>query len=126
MEFGDRVAPTEAHVVEILRGLVLHELLHGDDQLLALQALLEQVVYGHKDLSVLGGPLHLLGGDVLVLCHHAVLGILELLQLLLPLRDLVVKLDLLCDSPLSRVIDLLGELLQLLVELILLLLQFNV
>ena len=75
---------------------------------------------------MLGGPLHLLGGDVLVLCHPAVLGILELLQLLLPLRDLVVKLDLLGDGPLSRVIDLLGELLQLLVQLILLLLQFDV
>ena len=58
-----------------------------------------------------GGPLHLLGGDVLVLRHHAVLGILELLQLLLPLRDLVVKLDLLGDGPLGRLLDLLGELL---------------
>ena len=58
-----------------------------------------------------GGPLHLLGGDVLVLSHHAVLGILELLQLLLPLRDLVVKLDLLGDGPLGRLLDLLGELL---------------
>jgi len=71
---------------------------------------------------VLGSPLHLLGGDVLVLCHHAVLGILELFQLLLPLRDLVVKLDLLGDGPLGCLLDLLGELLELLVQLVLLLL----
>ena len=47
----------------------------------------------------------------MVLSHHAVLGVLELLQLLLPLRDLVVELDLLGDGPLSRLLDLLGELL---------------
>ena len=60
---------------------------------------------------MLGGPLHLLGGDVLIFSHHAVLGILKLLQLLLPLRDLVIKLNLLGDGPLSRLLDLLGELL---------------
>jgi hypothetical protein len=69
---------------------MLHKFFHRNDQLLAVKTLLEKVLYSHKDLTMLGCSLHLLCCYVLVLSHHAVLGILEAFKLLLPLRDLIV------------------------------------
>ena len=102
----------------------MHKLFHRNDQFLAVQTLLEQVLYSHKDLTMLSCSLHLLSGNVLILGHHAVFSILKAFKLLLPLRDLIVKLNLLSYRPLCGLLDLGSELLKLLIQPFLLFLQF--
>lgn len=116
MELRDSIFSTEVHIIEILGWVMLHKFFHRNNKLLAVQTLLEQVLYSHKDLTMLGSFLHFLSSNVLVLSHHAVLGILEAFKLLLPLRDLVVKLDLLSDCPLCCLLYLGSELFELLIQ----------
>ena len=108
MQLRHSIRPAQVHVVEVLGRLLRYELLHRYDELLALEALREQVVHGHEYLTMLRRPLHLLGRDLLVHGHLATLFILQLLQFLLLSRDLVVELDLLGDVLLLDVHNALG------------------
>ena len=83
--------PAHLHIVEI-RLLLRHSCLHHE-QFLPLATFLEQIVNGHQDLSVFRGLLHLFRSDFLVFAHHPVFVVFKLLQLLLPLRYLIVELD---------------------------------
>ena len=58
---------------------------------------------------MLSSSLHLFRGDVLVLGKHSVLGVLKDLKVLLTLRDFIVQLNLLGNSPLSCLCDLSGK-----------------
>ena len=78
MQLRHSIRPAQVHVIEVLGRLLRYELLHRYDELLALEALREQVVHGHEYLTMLSRPLHLLGRDLLVHGHLATLFILQL------------------------------------------------
>lgn len=82
LEHVDGGASAHLHVVEVARGLHRDILLQRDQKLRCtrlLTALLKQVLYGHQDLTMFGGLLHLLGGDLLVFGNLPAFGILKLL-----------------------------------------------
>lgn len=76
------------HVIEVL-GFITGCL--APEHFLALMALAEQVIYGHQDLPMLCGFLHLLRGLVLALSHQFVLQLLDLVQSQLFVSYLVVQ-----------------------------------
>jgi len=87
--------PTVVYLIKV--SLLTDDVFFRGDQFFALDAFFIKVVDRHEDLSMLCGLLELLSGDLLVLCHHASLQVLKLLKVLLFLRNVIVKLNLLGD-----------------------------
>ena len=104
--------PTVVYLIKV--SLLTDDVFFRGDQFFALDAFFIKVVERHEDLSMLCGLLELLSGDLLVLCHHASLQVLKLLKVLLFLRNVIVKLNLLGDCILCLLGDLNREIIQLL------------
>jgi len=75
---------------------------------------------------MLSSFLHLFRSDILVLSKHTVLGVFEDLKVLLTLRDFIVQLNLLGDSPLGCLCDPRGKKLNFFVKTLLLFLKLAV